>query len=197
VLHRLHANRIEIKMDDKQRLPSPEDTALFRSSVGDVKPLDHDRHEQRRPRPPAIARQRELDERRVLEELDSGAWEPWEMETGDELFYKDVGVQDRLIRKLRRGLVPIEAELDLHGMTVSTAKRTVGDFLAQARAGGLRCVRIIHGKGLRSRNKQPVLKGKLDRWLRLRREVLAFCSARPSDGGAGAVYVLLRRPGVK
>jgi DNA-nicking Smr family endonuclease len=184
-------------MDDKHRTPSAEDAALFRSSVGEIKPLSHDRHEQRRPRPPAVARQRAIDERRVLAELDSGEWEPWEIETGDELLYKDIGVQDRLIRKLRRGLVPVEAELDLHGMTVATAKQAVANFLVQARDAGLRCVRIIHGKGLRSRNKQPILKGKLDRWLRLRREVLAFCSARPSDGGNGAVYVLLRRPGVK
>lgn len=181
-------------MDDKCT-PDADDVDLFRSSIGDVKPIRHDLHEQRRPRPPAAASQRVKDEREVLEEMSQGSLRPWDVETGDELLYKAPGLQDRVLRKLRRGQFAIGMELDLHGMTTAVAKQAVTNFLASARSGGHGCVRIIHGKGLGSRGKQPVLKGKLDQWLQLRNDVLAFCSARPVDGGTGAVYVLLKRTG--
>lgn len=117
---------------------------------------------------------------------------PLETETGEELSFIRPGLQHRLLRKLRRGHFSIGAELDLHGMTVALAQVELTIFLKQAQARGVRCVRIIHGKGLRSRQGRPVLKFKLERWLRLREEVIAFSSARPVDGGTGAVYVLLK-----
>jgi DNA-nicking Smr family endonuclease len=97
------------------------------------------------------------------------------------------------MRKLRRGQFSSRAELDLHGLRSEEARRTVAEFLHAARERNLRCVRIIHGKGRGSGARGPVLKQKLGSWLRQRSEVLAFCSARPADGGSGALYVLLGR----
>jgi DNA-nicking Smr family endonuclease len=115
------------------------------------------------------------------------------METGEELFYCRSGLQHNVLRKLRRGHYAVEAELDLHGLRVAEARQALGTFLQNALERGIKTVRIIHGKGNGSLNKQPVLKGKVNHWLRQRAEVLAFCSARPVDGGTGAIYVLLRR----
>ena len=98
-----------------------------------------------------------------------------------------------MLRKLRRGQFQIGPALDLHGMTVATAREALTRFLHAARREGRSCVRIIHGKGNGSRHRGPVLKLKINHWLRQRDEVLAFCSARPVDGGTGAIYVLLRR----
>jgi DNA-nicking Smr family endonuclease len=88
--------------------------------------------------------------------------------------------------------MPIAAEADLHGMRIHEAQRLLEDFLRDCRAGGLRCVRVIHGKGLRSSGGHAVLKWEVDRLLRGHEAVMAFCSAQPRDGGTGAVYVLLR-----
>jgi DNA-nicking Smr family endonuclease len=115
-----------------------------------------------------------------------------EVETGDELIYLRPGIGSGVLRKLRRGQFSVGAELDLHGKTVSEARDALALFLKESQTFGIRCVRIIHGKGLGSRHGRPVIKGKLDRWLRMRDEVIAFSSARPIDGGTGAVYVLLR-----
>jgi DNA-nicking Smr family endonuclease len=101
-------------------------------------------------------------------------------------------LQDTVWRRLRRGAYRIGAELDLHGLNRERARLAVQEFLADCQERNLRCVRIIHGKGLGSPNTGPVIKSLLDSWLRRRRDVLAFCSARPQDGGTGAVYVLLR-----
>ena len=96
------------------------------------------------------------------------------------------------MRKLRRGHWVIQDELDLHGFTVPDARELLVEFLALCARKGLRCVRIIHGKGLRSKNRQPVLKQKVANWLMRRDEILAFCQARPTEGGGGAVVVLLK-----
>ena len=102
-------------------------------------------------------------------------------------------MQHAVVRKLRRGQFAVEAELDLHGFIVPQARTALDKFLRDARALGKRCVRVIHGKGRRSQGKLPVLKGKVNAWLRQKDDVMAFCTAVPRDGGAGAVYVLLRR----
>ncbi|MGH9466509.1 MAG: Smr/MutS family protein, partial [Terriglobales bacterium] len=109
--------------------------------------------------------------------------------TGDGLFYAKAGVQERVLRKLRRGHYSIGAELDLHGLRSEAARLALAEFLHAVRGNRVRCVRIIHGKGYRSGPRGPVLKQKLNGWLRQRAEVLAFRSARPADGGTGAVYV--------
>lgn len=117
----------------------------------------------------------------------------FDVETGEELLYCRNGVQNSVMRKLRRGHYRLEAELDLHRMTAAQAHLALIDFIARCRRRELRCVRVIHGKGLGSKDRRPVLKGRVNQWLRQWNDVLAFCSARPCDGGSGATYVLLRK----
>jgi len=173
--------------------PSPDDVNLFRREIGDAVPLRAaERVRARRRRPPPHPRFTEADEADVLAHLLDHPIEPEQLESGEELYYRRPGVQNRTLRKLRRGHYRVAAELDLHGMTVALAKDTLGAFLAHCHRADLRCVRIVHGKGLRSRHRGPVLKSKVDVWLRHRDDVVAFCSTPPHDGGTGAVYVLLR-----
>ena len=169
-----------------------DDSALFRAAIGDVRPLRHDRASVQRPRPKPIPRQREADESRVLDELLDGELDPAELETGEELSFLRPGIQKRVLRKLRRGHYAVQAEVDLHGQTRNTARQELRVFIDDCRRRDIRCVRIIHGKGRGSSNRGPVLKVLVDRWLRQLDEVLAFASASPTDGGTGAVYVLLR-----
>jgi DNA-nicking Smr family endonuclease len=113
--------------------------------------------------------------------------------TGEEaLSFQRAGVRTQVMRRLRRGLYPIDAELDLHGLSQSAARDELAVFMAHSRDCGFRCVRIIHGKGYRSGARGPVLKTAVNLWLRLHLDVMAFVSARAIDGGAGALYVLLR-----
>jgi DNA-nicking Smr family endonuclease len=169
--------------------------ALFRRVMAEVRPLKQDKIAPYRARQKPIPRQTLLDQKAVLASLLSDEYDPAELETGEELLFARPGLQHTLMRKFRRGQFAIEAELDLHGRVVVEAREMVNAFLREARTSGLRCVRIIHGKGLSSAGKLPVLKGKVNAWLRQKDEVLAFCSARPVHGGTGAVYVLLKRPG--
>jgi DNA-nicking Smr family endonuclease len=169
------------------------DLDLFREIVGEVKPVPQQRAEPHHPRPKPQPRFTREAEQRVMIDALSDAFEPDEHETGEELLYCGPGVQQSTFRKLRRGQIIVRAELDLHGLTSAEARPAVAEFLQASRRLGIRCVRIIHGKGLGSRHRGPVLKTKLNIWLRQREEVLAFASARPVDGGTGAVYVLLRR----
>ena len=172
----------------------PDEISLFREAVRDVQrkaPSEHVtlRGERLSTRP----RSREADDREVMQSL---LEEPDELfESGDTLSYRAEGIQDSVVRKLRRGQYRIEREVDLHGLNRDRAKEAVVRFLALCQDQDLRCVRIIHGKGNGSPNSGPVIKSLLDGWLRKRRDVLAFCSARQVDGGTGAVYVLLRRRG--
>lgn len=173
----------------------PEDGALlFRRAVADATPLPpSDRVERMHPRPKPIARQRLRDEQQVLVDALSDPWD-WEaaVSTGDELFYSRPGVPLAALRKLRRGGWVIKGELDLHGHTGIEARIALAAFLNRCMAEDRRCVRIIHGKGLGSKNRLPVLKSKVRHWLMQREDVLAFCQARTVDGGAGAVIVLLK-----
>jgi DNA-nicking Smr family endonuclease len=178
----------------KKTTISPEEATLFRDAVGPVAALPaRDRGSPRRQAPVPRPLMREKDEREVIEHLLDHPIDPAMLETGDELEYRQDGVQLTVMRKLRRGQYACQAELDLHGLTVQQARPLVASFLDHSRRKNLRCVRIIHGKGLRSRGQGPVLKGKVAGWLQHRNEVLAFCSARPVDGGTGALYVLMRR----
>jgi len=173
---------------------SADDVSLFRSSMADVTPLGREEkveHERLLPRP--IPTQRLLDDRETLRDSlsDHPLWDP-ATETGDELSYARNGIGMQTLRKLRRGHWVTQAELDLHGLTVAEARELLVEFLNLCVRRGLRCVRIIHGKGLRSKNREPVLKQKVGRWLMQRDEILAFCQARRADGGGGAVVVLLK-----
>jgi DNA-nicking Smr family endonuclease len=179
-------------MSKKDKISS-EDKQLFREAVADAAPLAQQRVSPHRDPPPARPIKREEDELQVLDDMLYGDIDPAELETGEELLYCRSGLQHSVLKKLRRGHYATEAELDLHGLRVDEARQALTAFLHDALSQRLKTVRIIHGKGHGSLHKQPVLKGKVNHWLRQRSEVLAFCSARPVDGGTGAVYVLLQR----
>lgn len=117
------------------------------------------------------------------------------LDTDDALSYRRPGVGPDVLRKLRRGEWVIQAEIDLHGLRVDEARTALGGFLREAVKRGLRCARVVHGKGLGSKDRTPVLKNKVRGWLMQRDEVIAFCQARPAEGGAGALVVLLRPAG--
>lgn len=179
-------------MGDKDRhtKPGDEDSALFHESMQDVTPIRQDRVAPfRQPRraeplpPPPEYKKREVEEK----------FADLELETPEELLFVRPGVQHRVIKELQRGRIPPADCLDLHGLRVKQARSAIARFLNQARERRLRCIRIIHGKGRGSAESQPVLKQKTNQWLRQPREVLAFCSAPPFDGGTGATYVLLSR----
>ena len=172
----------------------PEDRALFRESVGDVQPLSSDRVVPDQPGPEPVARKRREESEQARLDLASGAADPEPAETGEEVFWCRQGIQHRVRRQLRSGQLPVEAAVDLHGLRVEEAREALGGFLRRALGHGHRCVRVVHGKGRRSPLGQGILRAKVQRWLARREEVLAFASCIPSDGGTGAVYVLLRRP---
>jgi DNA-nicking Smr family endonuclease len=171
---------------------SEEERELFRKSVAGAKPLKAKKKAPaRRAKPPPRARFADAEKRAVLEESLRLDLQDTDAFTGEELWYARSGVQHALMRKLRRGQFSPRAELDLHGLRSEDARAVVMEFLYEAQQRNYRCVRIIHGKGLGSGPKGPVIKQKLGGWLRQRKDVLAFCSARPVDGGSGALYVLL------
>lgn len=170
---------------------SEEERALFRASVADAEPLHSDRTAARRPQPSPVPYQRNADDAAVRQALADPAFSE-ELETGDELQFLRPGLQYTVLRRLRRGHYSVNGELDLHGLDVAMARSALTDFLARRAPGRASCVRIVHGKGRGSPGGRPVLKQKVNHWLRQRQEVMAFCSARPADGGSGALYVLLR-----
>lgn len=175
-----------MSLDDKQRRE-------FRQAVADAIRMPKKHTDSRKPRPKPVAHFHELDEKKALEESFYDPRNPDEFGAEPPLEYVAPGVQKRLMRRLRRGTVPVQAVLDLHGKTQAEAHPRVAEFLEASIARGHSCVRIIHGKGFRSGPGGPVLKIAVARWLSRRHDVLAYCSARPVDGGTGAVYVLLRR----
>ena len=189
-------------MSPRSRKDSPggdtgEDARLFREAVQDVKPLGrpepsagHASRGLRRPRP--AARFTRADRLAVLEEsLRDEVIDP-ELASGEELVFQRTGIQPAVLRKLRRGDYRVQGEIDLHGLTVAEARQALREFLAQALLRRWRCVRIIHGKGLTSPNREPILKGKVRRWLAQWDDVLAYCEAPRHSGGSGAVIALLR-----
>ncbi len=172
---------------------APEERALFREEVADVAPLRHDRVEHDLPLPPAIPRQRDMDELLALaESLDAAPFEIM-LEGGDELAFAQNGIPRLVLRDLRAGRWVSQAQLDLHGMNREEARAAMAEFIASCLLQGIRCVRIIHGKGLRSPGREPVLKELVRNWLANRKEVLAYAQTRAAEGGGGAVTVLLKR----
>lgn len=162
------------------------DEDAFAEAMSDVSRLEHDGAEPyRRRRPPVPLPKSDLEDEEPLADL--------AVETPEFLEFMRPGIQNRLFRDLQRGLIEPEATIDLHGMRVIDAREAFSRFLAQSLKTGKRCIRVIHGKGRRSDNAQPVLKQKTNQWLQQRKEVLAFCSAPRWDGGTGAAYVLLKR----
>jgi len=150
-----------------------------------------------RPRPAPVPTQRLEDERDALEMSKYGAepcphtWDIGQEIEAEQTFVRR-GLGSDVLAKLRRGRWSVQGELDLHGLTTEESRDALADFLLEARARGLRCVRVIHGKGLTSPNREPVLKGKVRKWLQHWDDVLAYCEAPRHAGGGGAVLILLR-----
>lgn len=165
----------------------------FELAVGPVTPLrsvDRVLHDREQPTPEP--RQREADERAVLlqalsDEIDIDSL----LETDETLSFRREGIGLEVVRKLRRGHWALQAQLDLHGLRRDAAREALSQFIHESARRGLRCVRVVHGKGHGSPGREPVLKGRVRRWLVQKNEVLAFVQARASDGGAGALMVLL------
>ena len=165
---------------------------LFALTVGVVTKLREIAIAPHRPKPPASARQRERDEAAVmLEALSDGFDAESLLDTDDALSFRRPGIGPEVVRKLRRGVWAIQAQLDLHGLRREEARERLNRFIHDARRSGLRCVRVIHGKGNGSPGREPVLKGKVKGWLVQKKDVIAFTQARASDGGHGALLVLL------
>ncbi|MEO7336916.1 MAG: Smr/MutS family protein [Caldimonas sp.] len=167
---------------------------LFELTVGSVQPLRKVAAPRvERPRPPATARQRERDEAAVLGESISDEFDVESLlETDEALSFRRRDIGPEVVRKLRRGVWALQGQLDLHGLRRDQARERLAEFLRESARSGLRCVRVIHGKGNGSPGREPVLKAKVRSWLVQRSEVLAFTQARASDGGLGALIVLLR-----
>jgi DNA-nicking Smr family endonuclease len=172
---------------------SKEDSMLFRDTVGNITPLKQSNVVHNKSKPSSTSIRSHEEEHPVVPALFDSEYEENSLERGDEMFFSRPGLQKQTIRKLRRGQFNIEDELDLHGLTVDMARNELTNFLADCQEHSLRCIRIIHGKGIGSENKKPIIKNKVNNWLRQRADVLAFCSTQPADGGTGAVYCLLKR----
>lgn len=177
--------------------PSPADVDLT-VAFADVQKLPSaKRVANRTPRPAPIARQRIADDADALiaskygAEPAPNAWDIGQEHEAEQTFLRR-GLPPDILRKLRRGQWSVQAEVDLHGHTIDEAHDALSDFIVEARQRGYRCVRAIHGKGLTSPNREPVLKGRVRKWLAHWDEVLAYCEAPPHAGGSGAVLILLR-----
>ncbi|WP_250471637.1 Smr/MutS family protein [Caballeronia sp. GAFFF1] len=169
----------------------------FRRSIGQIEPLKTPpRMTVARVPPPPLPLQSRRDEEAVLQEALSDEYDPESLLDIDEtLSYCRPGISQEVVKKLRRGAWIVQAQLDLHGMRREEAREALAEFIRESVKRGLRCLRVIHGKGLGSIGKEPILKGKVRAWLTQKAEVIAFCQARPHDGGAGAVLVLLQPGG--
>jgi DNA-nicking Smr family endonuclease len=170
-----------------------DDAQTFRAAMQGVRPLA----QQHAADVTAPRKVRKKTPRSAAPIIDLEAEMPLAADTGavsaeESLSHRRPGVRDQTLRKLRRGLVPVEDELDLHGLTQARAREMLAEFIALSRAEHRRCVRVIHGKGSRSGTRGAVLKSAVNDWLRRHFDVMAFTSAKGIDGGTGAVYVLLR-----
>lgn len=168
------------------------DFSLFRSAMQGVRRLDAETQVVRKAPPAAVPLHSQRDAAAALREMADGRFDYENLEYGDEAFFQRPGVHRSDMRKLRRGQFSVQGELDLHGLAVDEAKAALAAFIERSVARNLSCVRVIHGKGHRSPGKTPVLKPKVASWLSRWDGVLAFSTARPVDGGTGALYVLLK-----
>jgi len=182
------------RRDSTREAPQPPDEGMaFREAVRDVRPLPPvNRIEPTAPKAKPVPVKRIEDERAVLQELAHLAmFDLDDVEIDDDGLFLRPGLPRDILRKLRRQHWSIQGSLDLHGLNSEEAALALATFLAQARAHGLRCVRVIHGKGLRSPGREPVLKKRVRRMLMRRDDVLAFAEPPAAGGGGGAVVVLL------
>ena len=201
---------IQQKLAEQQKLAAGQEAArreaerlaraereLFVRASGNVKPMrPHSRVHLAPDQPPPIAVQQQLDDQRVLREAISDEFDAATLlDVDDALSFRRPGIGTDVTRRLRKGEWSIQGEIDLHGLRREEAREALADFVREAHKRGWRCVRIVHGKGLGSPGKTPVLKGRVQSWLVQKSEVLAFVQARGDEGGAGALVVLLK-PGL-
>lgn len=181
-------------MRKRPRDISEDEVALFREAVRGATPIRSAPRVLQRGKPPLpVPVQSLLDgHEAIAESLEGPLSQEQSIETGQEPSYLRAGLGRDVLRKLRRGHWVVQDTLDLHGLNREEARLSLAQFLGACLKRGLRCVRIVHGKGLRSPGKEPVLKGKVQLWLARREEVLAFCEAPANQGGSGAMLVLLR-----
>lgn len=175
-------------------LPSdPDDIALFRQEIGEIEHLPQDKVVPIT-KPAKTLIQTRLDTSHESPATLADLYQPNELVGSEEVLdFRRSGIQERQLTKLRGGQTKIDAELDLHGMIIPVAHQALVDFITDCRNYNIRGARLIHGKGWSSKHHKPILKTKLNHWLREMDEVLAFCSARIQDGGTGALYLLLRK----
>lgn len=194
IAERERAEREEAARRAEAKRRAEAERNLFQRAAGKVQPLPEHGKVHHLPDPPApIAAQRQLDDQRVLHESISDEFDASTLlEVDDAMSYRRPGIGIDVARKLRRGHWSIQGEIDLHGLRSDDAREAMAAFLRESLRQGWRCVRVVHGKGLGSPGKTPVLKGKVHGWLVQKNEVLAFVQARADEGGAGAVVVLLR-----
>lgn len=170
-----------------------QDKHLFLEAVKNARPLNTEPQHSEKTYPKPVPKQFIRDEKQALRDSLSDDFYPaHELESGEELLYLRTGQSPSILNKLRRGFWVIQAQIDLHGLISDEAREYVAEFLSSCKKRNIRCVRIVHGKGLGSRNREPVLKHKLRNWLMQRDEVIAYAQAKPEDGGSGAVIVLLK-----
>ena len=183
------------RREAERRLQAERD--LFTRAVGAVQALPDARKAQLKLAPPApVAVQQRRDEQAVLRETLSDEFDVGTLlEADEQLSYRRAGIGPDVTRRLRRGEWSIQRELDLHGLRTEDAREALAAFIRDAVKAGQRCVRVVHGKGLGSPGKAPVLKSRVQGWLIQKTEVLAFVQAKPAEGGAGALLVLLQASG--
>ena len=185
------AKRVAQKSLAENQPQSPEN--IFLQAVKNARPLNVDVPFTEKTYPKPIAKQFILDEKQALKDSLSDDFYPaHELESGEELLYLRIGQSPDVLSKLRRGFWVVQAQIDLHGLISDEAREYVTEFLSNCKKRNIRCVRIVHGKGLGSPNREPILKHKLRNWLMQKDEVIAYAQAKPEDGGSGAVIVLLK-----
>jgi DNA-nicking Smr family endonuclease len=199
--------QVQHKLAEQQKLAAAQEAAraeaerraqaertLFVRAAGAVQPIRrHGRVDLAPDQPAPVPVQQQLDEQRVLREALSDEFDATTLLDIDEaLSFRRPGVGPDVTRKLRKGEWTIQGEIDLHGLRRDDAREALAAFVRESYRRGWRCVRVVHGKGLGSPGKTPVLKGKVQSWLIQKNEVLAFVQARADEGGAGALVVLLK-----
>ncbi|BDT73136.1 endonuclease MutS2 [Comamonadaceae bacterium OS-4] len=167
---------------------------LFQAAIGKVKPLEPPQRAKLTPEPPKpIPKQQMLDDAAALQEALSDEIDVTTLlDTDEHLSFRRPGVGTDVTQKLRKGKWSIQKQIDLHGYRSDEAREALGAFIRESHRNGIRCVRVVHGKGLGSPGKAPVLKEKVHKWLVQKAEVVAFVQAQPAQGGAGALVVLLQ-----
>jgi len=170
------------------------DKDLFVRAAGSVQPLQHEQRVLlKKEQAPILVMQQDLDEQAVLREAISDEFDVSTLlDVDDHMSFRRSGIGTDVTKKLRQGQWSIQRQIDLHGLRRDEAREALSAFIREAFRHGIRCVRVVHGKGLGSPGKAPILKSRVHSWLVQKNEVLAFVQAKPADGGAGALVVLLK-----